>query len=76
VRYVRVNDGVFVNFRLVMAGLDPAIHDFKGRPRGRPFFSAVVTQPCGSAYRLKDKGYIQNGIGYIQQKFLILLHYI
>ena len=31
------DDGVFVIPRLVMAGLDPAIHDFKGRPKGRPF---------------------------------------
>jgi hypothetical protein len=63
VRYVRLNDGVFVTstcegvtrcdvkfiiryplitdgkLRLaaVMAGLDPAIHDFKGRPKGRPY---------------------------------------
>ncbi len=34
------NHGVFVNFRLVMAGLVPAIHDFKGRPKGRPFCCA------------------------------------
>ena len=30
-RYVRQHDGVFVGLWLVMAGLDPAIHDFKGR---------------------------------------------
>jgi hypothetical protein len=37
-----------------MAGLDPAIHEGKGRPKGRPFSSALLTSVLGSKKQIAD----------------------
>ena len=39
VRYLRIDDGVFVNYAIVMAGRGLGYPSMKkGRPNGRPFF--------------------------------------
>jgi hypothetical protein len=37
-----------------MAGLDPAIHEEKGRPKGRPFSSAFLSSVRGSKKQIAD----------------------
>jgi hypothetical protein len=66
-RYVRLNDGVFVSY--VMAGLVPAIHDFKGRPEGRLYFIPVPGRGvfAGFAFYSLDPAYGRSQIGNIKK---------